>query len=139
MTPIYLIDDDPGVRDGLTALLEAFGYPVVAYSDPEAFLAEHQSLPAGCLLLDLQMPQMSGATLLERLAAQGWHSPSIVLSAYPETPLAAQARVAGAQAVLAKPLDGATLQQCLAQVGCTVIALIDADGGSDRSTPPDQD
>ncbi len=67
MTPVspcvYIVDDDASVRDSLTVLLELKGYRTQAYASADEFLKNYRPASAGCLLLDVRMPGMSGLVL----------------------------------------------------------------------------
>lgn len=100
---IYVVDDDEAVRDSLTLLLESHGMLVKAYESAGAFLAEYQTGAAGCLLLDLHMPGMSGIDLLEQFAPGKIDIPVIVISGKADATTRSRAAAAGANAVLDKP------------------------------------
>ena len=112
---VYVVDDDAGVRPALTLLIEALGWRARAFACAKAFLqrAQGQQEIRACLLLDLQMPAMNGAELLEHLRDDGTVLPTIVLSAAPDSALAERALAAGALRVLAKPVDPALLRAAL--------------------------
>jgi two-component system response regulator TtrR len=67
---VYVVDDDEAMRDSMVWLIESEGYPVRAFPSAEDFLAAYTDGLAGCLVLDVRMPGMSGLELYERLAAQ---------------------------------------------------------------------
>ncbi|MDR3418598.1 MAG: response regulator [Nevskia sp.] len=101
---IHIVDDDEAVRSALHLLLRSLGMRAQAFESAQEFL---DALPGGapdCLLLDLNMPEMNGAELQETLAARASRIPVIVISARPDSPLAARALAAGARTVLEKPL-----------------------------------
>ncbi len=102
---VYIVDDDEAVRDSVFDLLQACGWYAQAFGSAEAFLASYRRGERDCLVLDLHMPGVSGATLEERLRAQGDDIAVIVISAYREDPLVSRARAAGAACVLTKPFD----------------------------------
>lgn len=102
---IHVVDDDEAIRSSLARLGEARGWQVMPYASARAFLAERPS-PAGrpeCLVLDLQLPGMNGAQLLEALTASGRHIATIVLTAWPDSNLARRALDAGATRIVPKP------------------------------------
>jgi two-component system, LuxR family, response regulator FixJ len=68
---IYIIEDDPGMRDALTLLLQGDGFDVRAYPSAEAFLAELDRLQPICLITDLRLPDMDGLTLYRHLVNLG--------------------------------------------------------------------
>jgi two-component system response regulator FixJ len=99
---VFVIDDDPGVRESLRALLEAAGYGVKDFSSAEAFLAQSGSLP-GCLITDVRMPEMDGIALQEELIRRGAAIPIIVITGHGDVPLAVRAMKAGAIDFIEKP------------------------------------
>lgn len=106
---VYVVDDDHGVRSALALLIEAHGWPVCSFDSARTLLTGGIEPDTGCLILDLQMPGMDGATLLEQLRGRGFILPAIVLTAYPAGTLAERALAAGASCVLAKPVGTAEL------------------------------
>lgn len=106
---IYIVDDDDAVRDSMRALLESHGLTVREYSSAHRFLDDEE--PHGrdgfprCLLLDLHMPGMGGAELLERLKEKGSFIPVIVLTGRADVPLRERVVRAGARVLLEKPVD----------------------------------
>jgi len=102
---IYVVDDDDAVRDGVSLLLRAFGWPVESFPSASDFLARYVPRDGQCLVLDLHMPGMHGAQLEEHLRDQGDEIPVIIVTAYREDPLLTRARAAGASRVLSKPFN----------------------------------
>jgi two-component system response regulator FixJ len=101
---VHIIDDDDAVRDSLAVLLEIRGVPVVTYASARAFLdALAHGDVAGCVVTDVQMPDMSGLELLANLRAQRYDMPVIVASARGDRAMAAEALTYGATALLDKP------------------------------------
>ncbi len=106
---VFIVDDDPAVRDSLTALLKAAGYAVEAYPDAEAFLAAYDPRQPGCLVLDMQMPGMGGLGLQSVLAERKDNRPIIFLTAHATVPTTVRALKKGAFDFLEKPTKGKTL------------------------------
>lgn len=104
---IHVVDDDEAVRSSLTLLGEARGWSVKGYASAHDYLATSLSGEERpeCLVIDLQMPGMNGAELLETLNSSGMHPPAVVLTAWPDGDLARRAARAGARRILAKPLS----------------------------------
>lgn len=104
-TLIDIVDDDEAVRTAMELLMRSYGWRARAYPSAQEYLEDlaRTADAADCLLLDLNMPGMGGAELLERLAARNVATPVIVVSGEAGSPLAARARRAGARAVLNKP------------------------------------
>ena len=106
---VFLVDDDDAVRDSLGRLLEAAGLPVERYASAEEFLAGYQPVRAGCLVLDVAMPGMSGLELADALAARGIQLPIIYLTAHGDIPMSVRAMRAGAEDFFEKPVKGEAL------------------------------
>jgi two-component system, LuxR family, response regulator FixJ len=113
---IYVVDDDPAVRDSLRTMLEAFGMDVRDYASAKAFLADPYRNKRGCLVLDLHMPEMGGLELLEGLRQQGSSLPVIVFTGRGDVKLREHAERGGAVAVLAKPVDADLLLETITRV-----------------------
>ena len=101
---ICVVDDDADVRDSIRAILESCGYVVRTYSSASALLGRRGAVDHDCLLLDLNMPEMNGVELLERLRAQGVATPAIFLTGNGNG-LKARMKRAGALKVLYKPVS----------------------------------
>jgi len=100
---LYIVDDDQAVRSAITLLAYSLGWTARSYSCASEFLAEYQQSHRDCLILDLRMPGMNGAELLEELKSRGISMPSVVITAYHDDSLANRAQAAGATVVLGKP------------------------------------
>lgn len=113
---VYIVDDDPSVRDALAWLLRSRRLVSVAFDSAEAFLAQAQPgqpLPPGatddacCLLLDVRMPGMSGLALFDELIAREAHTcmPVIFLTGHADVPTAVAAVKRGAFDFCEKPFS----------------------------------
>ena len=85
---VYIVDDDEAVRDSLSALLESKAYAVRSFVSAPKFLAAAPSLPVGCLIVDIRMPEMDGLELQQRLVEHGLDFTLIVITGHGEVPLA---------------------------------------------------
>ena len=106
---IAIVDDDPSVLKALTRLLRARAFHAKSYESARAFLA---ALPAGrpdCLILDLQMPEMSGLELLQHLERNHIDIPAIIVTAHGDSGARERCQAAGAVAFLSKPLQDTLL------------------------------
>jgi two-component system response regulator FixJ len=109
--PVFVVDDDAAVRQGLRFMLRAAGYSVEAFPSALSFLEDYNPRRGGCLLLDVQMPQMSGLDLQQQLNLRGWRIPVIFITGHGTVPLAIAAMKAGAFDFIEKPLrEGAMLE-----------------------------
>ena len=102
---IFVVDDDPHVRDSLAMLLEAAGYAPRSFESAAAFLASDAPTARGCLVVDVQMPEMNGLELQNELAARRSPLTVIIMTGHGDIPIAVQAMKAGAVDFLEKPFD----------------------------------
>ena len=102
---IAVIDDDQDLREALCELLEASGLPCSSFPDGAAFLALPDCGIFGCILADLRMPALGGMELQAALAERGLRMPLIIMTSHISAHAKAQALMAGAIAVLSKPLS----------------------------------
>ena len=105
MYPVYLVDDDEAVCRALSLLLSTVGIHTVAFTDPQAFLAQVVQLKPGCLVLDIRMPTISGLKLQERLTESGIDWPTIIISGHGDIEACRRAFRNGAVDFLSKPVD----------------------------------
>lgn len=106
---VFVVDDDEAVRDSLTMLLEASGHVVQAFPDAKSFLDYCSSSTLGCIILDVDMPDMDGPTLQEELIGRDLRLPIIFLSGKASIPVTVRTIKAGAMDFLTKPVDGLVL------------------------------
>jgi two-component system response regulator FixJ len=111
--PVYIVDDDEAVRDSLSALLGSKGYAARSFGSALEFLAAAPSLPSGCLIVDVRMPEMDGLELQARLRAQALGFPMIVITGHADVPLAVRAMKAGAVDFIEKPFASETILDSL--------------------------
>lgn len=110
---IAVVDDDEGVRRSLDGLVRSLGYRVAVFCSAEAFLGSAERDCSACIVSDVQMPGMSGLELAEAIAASGTCIPIILMSAFLDDCVTAQATAAGARWFMRKPFDGDCLIRCL--------------------------
>lgn len=106
---VWLVDDAASVRKSIRAVLETSDFTVRDFPSAKEFLAEFQPGSAGCLVVDQHMPEMSGIDLLQHLNARGIAPHAIVITGQGNSAMRAKALVAGAFALLDKPVDGVEL------------------------------
>ena len=106
---VYIVDDEEAVRDSLSFLLESKGYVVKSFGSAPAFLAAAPSLPIGCLIVDVRMPEMDGLELQEQLRTRMLGFPMIVITGHADVPLAVRAMKAGAVDFIEKPFASETI------------------------------
>jgi len=112
---IFVVDDDASVRKGLSRLLRTCGYRVEALESAEAFLEQEQPSGPSCLVLDLQMPRISGLELQERMGRLGYELPIIFLTGHGDIPKSVSAIKKGATNFLTKPVDDEALLSSVAE------------------------
>ncbi len=116
---VFVVDDDRAIRETMRDLLNENGYPVELFADGPAFLEAYRPGRAGCLLVDVLMPGISGVELIERLKAEGHELPAIMITGNGAVPMAVQAMKAGAVDFIEKPVDHeellATVKRALEQ------------------------
>jgi FixJ family two-component response regulator len=114
---VYIVDDDEAMRDSLVWLLESQGFAVTAYSSAEDFLAACRDGMAGCIVLDVRMPGMSGLELYEKLNARHCTLPVIFITGHGDVPMAVSALKKGAVDFIEKPFGDKDMlrliEQCL--------------------------
>lgn len=114
---IYVVDDDETVRAALTRTLESAAYSTRGFASAEAFLNAFRPDTHGCLLLDVQMPGMSGLDLLRHHAPSPVGCPVIMITAHGDVPLAVEAIKAGAHDMVEKPVKA---EELIKKVGAAV-------------------
>ena len=110
---VFLIDDDPGVRDSLSLLLSLKGVRTQPFANAETFIDTYQPDWTGCVLTDLRMPGMTGLELQAALRARRIEVPVVVLTAHGDVATARAALKNGAFDFLEKPIDDAVLLEVL--------------------------
>ncbi|HEY7581627.1 MAG TPA: response regulator FixJ [Acetobacteraceae bacterium] len=114
---VHVVDDDASVRDSLTLLLESAGFRARAYGSAVSFLETAPDRGVGCVLTDVQMPELNGLELQRRMSALGIQLPVIVMTGHGDVPVAVQALKAGATDFLEKPFDD---EQLLSAVNAAI-------------------
>jgi len=100
---VYIVDDDEAVRDSLSVLLESKAFGVRSFGSAPEFLATAPSLPVGCLIIDIRMPEMDGLELQQHLTERSLNFPLIVITGHGDVPLAVRAMKAVAVDFIEKP------------------------------------
>ena len=110
---IAIVDDDALVRDGIGELVGSLGYETVTFSSAQDFLASSVITKTTCLITDLQMPGLNGLELQEAIRSQGYCTPIILVTAYPNEQHRRRAIDNGAVGFLNKPFEEASLIRCI--------------------------
>ena len=109
---ISIVDDDEFVRESTKALVRSLGYSARTFASAEEFLDSDLD-ETSCVILDVQMKGQSGVELLERLIAEGRHTPVIFITAFPDEQTRNYVLDAGAIGFLRKPFSDEKLTRCL--------------------------
>jgi two-component system CheB/CheR fusion protein len=106
---IYVVDDDSDVRQAIRSMLEHDGHFVEDYGDGESFLNSYHPGRNACLLIDANLPGISGLDLLKQLNSVGYFVPTVMITGQSDVPMAVEAMKAGAVDFLEKPIRGLEL------------------------------
>jgi FixJ family two-component response regulator len=106
---IFIVDDDPVVRDVLTEVFAQAGYRAVSFVDADSFIAVARERAPACIILDIYMPGRSGLEMLKELDAPRYPAPILIASGRGDIPSAVEAIKLGAFDFIEKRLDAATL------------------------------
>ena len=106
---VALVDDDASMRRALARLLAASSFDITIFCSAREFLKSVKAAPPECLVVDLQMPEITGLDLQRYLVDAGINIPTIVITGSNRPGLRERCKSAGAAAFLTKPLDSRTL------------------------------
>jgi RNA polymerase sigma factor (sigma-70 family) len=106
---VFIVDDDPSVRRGLSRLLRSAGYEVEAFSMAQDFLASPWRSKPGCLVLDVHLPGLSGVDLQGELTLAGDAPPIVFITGLGDIPTSVKAMKQGAVDFLTKPFEAQAL------------------------------
>src|SRR6202051_436230 len=120
---IFVVDDDPAVRETLSGVLSAGGYQVICFADGAALLAVARSRTPSCILLDVHIPGKSGLDILKELHGEDYPAPIFMISGQGDIAMAVSAIKNGALDFIEKPFRGSGMLGRL-------------DGGSGGYAPP---
>ena len=104
-TTIAIVDDEPSVRKGLERLIRSVGWKTETFGSAQEFLASARTEAPSCLVLDLQLPGLSGLELQKQMTEAGVETPIVFLTGYGDIPASVKAMKAGAIEFLTKPVD----------------------------------
>jgi len=102
---VYIVDDDKLARESLEWLIDSIGLPVETFDSGQAFLDAYQKDLAGCLVLDVRMPDISGMDLHQKLKQQSCTLPVIIMTGHADVDMAVRAMKAGAYDFIEKPYN----------------------------------
>lgn len=106
---VVLVEDDEGLRAALQRVLRAWGFETRAHASAEEALADPALDCPDCLVVDLNLPAMSGLDLIDRLRERGVTAPAVVISAQDEAKVRLETRRRGIEHFLPKPFLGSAL------------------------------
>ena len=112
---VFVVDDDMAVRRSLARLLRSAGLNVETFPSAREFLDRLPSAPAGCIVLDVRMPGMTGPELFDQMAGKGLSLPVVFLTGHGDVPTSVRAMKKGAVDFLLKPVDDEVLLQAIRQ------------------------
>ena len=121
---VYVIDDDPAMRDSLDFLLGSAGFSVHVFDSAQVFLDELAKLDPGCVVTDVRMPGINGMELLRRINSGPRKLPVIIMTGHGDVRLAVEAMKLGALDFLEKPFEDDRL------IGMIETALSEQQNGS---------
>lgn len=143
---VYIVDDEEPVRESLRILLETHGFDVRCFASGRDFLAAARSGGPGCVLADLQMPEMNGLHLLTEMTSAGLRLPVVMMTGFGQVAIAVEAMKSGAMDFLEKPLSEEQLLTCierakasLKQLQQTTERQAEASGRIAKLTPREKD
>jgi len=110
---VFVVDDDQAIRSSLEWLIESVGLGVETYATADEFMHSYYPGRAGCLLLDVRMPGMSGLELQEHFAKNDIHIPIIIITGHGDVHMAVRAMKAGAIDFIEKPFNDELLLQSI--------------------------
>jgi FixJ family two-component response regulator len=107
---VFVVDDDPSIRESLSLLLSSAGYSVNTFASAKEFLeSEHSTSGPACLVLDVKMPGISGLDLQKELTSRNYAIPVIFITGHGDIPMSVLAMKKGAVDFLSKPFDDGQL------------------------------
>jgi FixJ family two-component response regulator len=112
---VFVVDDDPSIRDALDNLIRSVGFRVQAFSSAQEFLRSELPEVPRCLVLDVRLPGLSGLDLQRELAAADVQIPIIFITGHGDIPMSVQAMKAGAVEFLTKPYRAQDLLDAIHQ------------------------
>ncbi|MBS97412.1 MAG: DNA-binding response regulator [Oceanospirillaceae bacterium] len=107
---VFIVDDDADFRDSMQWLLESTPYPVETFASAQAFLDAYDGR-AGCMLLDVRMPEINGLALQQLMREQDIRLPVVIITGHGDVPMAVNAMKNGALDFIEKPFDDEILLQ----------------------------
>jgi FixJ family two-component response regulator len=115
MPMVFVVDDDVSLRESLPPLFACVGWQSETFASAEEFLARPRCLVPSCLILDVQLPELDGLELQNRVAVEHAHMPVIFITGHGDVRMTVRAMKAGAVEFLTKPFDDEVLLNAIRQ------------------------
>jgi FixJ family two-component response regulator len=112
---VFVVDDDPSIREAIKSLINLVGVRVETFGTAQEFLRTKRPDLPGCVVLDVELPGLSGLELQRELAAHGIKLPIIFITGYGDIPMSVRAMKAGATEFLTKPFRDQDLLDAIQQ------------------------
>jgi FixJ family two-component response regulator len=109
MPTVVVVDDDVSVRESLELLIQNEGWQPALFESAQEFLERSPTVVPSCLILDVNLPDLSGLDIQQRISDEKSSTPIIFITGYGDIPTSVRAMKAGAAEFLTKPLDSAIL------------------------------
>jgi FixJ family two-component response regulator len=110
---VVVVDDDISVRESLELLIQNEGWKPALFESAQAFLAQLPTVTPSCLILDVNLPDLSGLDIQQRISDNNSSTPIIFITGYGDIPTSVRAMKAGAAEFLTKPLDDGILIEAI--------------------------
>jgi FixJ family two-component response regulator len=127
---IFVVDDDPSMRQSLSSVLEEEGYEVICFADGAALLSSARDRIPACIFLEVRLPGKSGIDILKKLRAEDYPAPVFMTSGQGDIPMAVDAMRNGASDFIEKPAAG---NEIVGRVKALVEALPQMSNGGNPS------
>ena len=110
---VVVVDDDISVRESLELLIQSEGWQPALFESAQEFLARLPNVVPSCLILDVNLPDLSGLDIQQRISDEKFSTPIIFITGYGDVPTSVRAMKAGAAEFLTKPLDDEVLIEAI--------------------------
>jgi FixJ family two-component response regulator len=125
---VIVVDDDVSVRESLELLIESEGWRPALFESAQEFLERLPTLVPSCLILDVNLPDLSGLDIQQRISDEKFSTPIIFITGYGDIPTSVRAMKAGAAEFLTKPLDDAIVIQAIREAVLRSQANLEREG-----------
>lgn len=110
---VVVVDDDVSVRESLELLIQNEGWKPMLFESAHEFLARLATIVPSCLILDINLPDLSGLDIQQRISDEKFSTPIVFITGYGDIPTSVRAMKAGAAEFLTKPLDNEIVIQAI--------------------------